>query len=372
MDKLTMSNMARGALSEQFETELEKVLENIMDPNTEAKKPRKITINMEFKPNEQRNMAQIKCQAKSVVVPANTVETAIIIGKNNDGGIEAAELGQEVYGQMEIKEDGEIQETGNVVNYVRKQGGTSMIKEAMAYLLDLGKTEILEIHGQKYSTKNIQHVKHPSPAALSITTLTGLVDYIKSGIDLNAKINYPSEGDCDVAAADELLVQVMSPTKVKLYSPLLNDESRDCYIEATALTPNILFNSFADTENFNIMLQSGFIQNEHSTAVLKVVGNIKESIVRGVSDDGISQEVTAKAGIVKVANVPVPNPVILKPFRTFIEVEQPESKFILRMQDGPRAALFEADGGAWKNEAMKSIKEYLTKELTGYSVEVIS
>lgn len=122
MDKLSMSNMARGALSEQFEVELEKVLENIVDPNTDAKKTRKITISMEFKPNDKRNMAQIKCQAKSSLVPANTVETAILINKGKDS-IVAAELGQETYGQMEIQDNGQIEQTGNVINYVRKQEG---------------------------------------------------------------------------------------------------------------------------------------------------------------------------------------------------------------------------------------------------------
>lgn len=42
---------------------------------------------------------------------------------------------------------------------------------------------------------------------------------------------------------------------------------------------------------------------------------------------------------------------------------QPESKFVFRMQDGPRAALFEADGGAWKNDAMLSIKKFLEEQL---------
>ena len=33
--------------------------------------------------------------------------------------------------------------------------------------------------------------------------------------------------------------------------------------------------------------------------------------------------------------------------------------------NGIQCALFEADGGAWKNEAMKNIKAYLEKELEG-------
>jgi hypothetical protein len=66
----------------------------------------------------------------------------------------------------------------------------------------------------------------------------------------------------------------------------------------------------------------------------------------------------AKLGVATVSNTQVPNPIKLKPFRTFAEIEQPESEFILRLQDGPRIALFAADGGKWKLEAINSIKKY--------------
>lgn len=64
-------------------------------------------------------------------------------------------------------------------------------------------------------------------------------------------------------------------------------------------------------------------------------------------------------------NAQVPNPVILAPYRTFPEIEQPLSKFIFRMKNdrGPEAALFEADGKAWRNKAIRDIKEYLEKAL---------
>lgn len=87
------------------------------------------------------------------------------------------------------------------------------------------------------------------------------------------------------------------------------------------------------------------------------------------SDDGISQKATVKTGIASKGDAIVPNPVKLQPYRTFHEVEQPMSEFIFRMKsdDGVRCALFEADGGAWENVAMKKIKEYLEVELADYS-----
>lgn len=98
---------------------------------------------------------------------------------------------------------------------------------------------------------------------------------------------------------------------------------------------------------------SSFIENEDRNKLLKVSGNIKEENVKSVGDDGVSQSAAIKVGVASVAEVVIPNPVILAPFRTFPEVIQPESKFIFRMQTGPQCALYEADGGAWRNVAME-------------------
>lgn len=69
------------------------------------------------------------------------------------------------------------------------------------------------------------------------------------------------------------------------------------------------------------------------------------------------------------ADAVIPSPVRLKPYRTFTEVDQPESDFVFRMKedkyDGVQCALFEADGGAWKLHAMESIQEYLEEQLKG-------
>lgn len=238
-------------------------------------------------------------------------------------------------------------------------------KEALEYLVDLGveMSPMVEIDGRYYSMKTLQLIKEPKPAQLETTTLTALIDYLKSGMDSKS--------------SEKLLIHIVSPTEVRLHSELRFDQDRETYISCKALTPNnITFNRFIDTEQFNIMLQSSFVENDDRQILLKVTGTIQDKVVKEVGDDGISQAVTIKTGIAKVGDVVVPNPVLLAPFRTFPEVEQPASKFIFRMQSGPAAALYEADGGAWRNEAMKTIKEYLFVELIEKSkiegIEIIS
>jgi hypothetical protein len=241
-----------------------------------------------------------------------------------------------------------------------------MLKEAIQYIVGLKDAKLFDVNGEQYSTEQLHRIPKvydPTPKAdsVDISTLTGLVDYIKNGVDNLEKT---------------LIVHIVSPTTVKVYSELRSDKQREHFIDCSALTPKITYGQFMDVESFNIMIQSCFLPNEHSAAVLKVVGNIVEENVQNTSDDGISQKVTAKAGIAKVAEIDVPNPVILCPFRTFPEVGQPESKFVFRMRggdgNGVKAAIFEADGGIWRIYAMQNVKEYLSEKLTDCNVKIIS
>ncbi|NFB30637.1 hypothetical protein EXM76_05835 [Clostridium botulinum] len=233
-------------------------------------------------------------------------------------------------------------------------------RESLEYLIGLAKNEMLEVNGQIYSTKRLNQVQDPIPAELRTRTLTALIDYLES--------------ETDKKSSEKLLVHVISPNKVALYSELRKDAERETYMICDALTPdNIYFDRFIDTEQFNIMLQSSFIENKDRGLLLKVTGCVKDSAVKEIGDDGVSQAATIKTGVASVNEVKIPNPVVLAPFRTFPEIQQPESKFIFRMRSGPQAALYEADGGAWRNEAMRRIKAYLEEELKGIqNINIIS
>lgn len=234
-------------------------------------------------------------------------------------------------------------------------------KDALEFLIKEGeeKNPIIKLDQGTFSAIGLQKVKYPAAATLEISTLTGLVDYIKSNID---KIDH------------ELLIHVESHKEIALYGPLGADREREQFLQVEAILPNnVRYNNFIDTEQFNIMLQSGFVDNDDKILLLKYTGLVRDEAVKDTGDDGVSQAVTIKTGVASVGQAIVPNPVILAPYRTFLEVEQPESKFIFRMQSGPRAALFEADGGAWRNEAIQNIKEYLEDELQEVeNVKIIS
>ena len=233
---------------------------------------------------------------------------------------------------------------------------SGIIKEAIEYVVSLRKPEVQEIHGITYSDKELEPVIHnPKARAIQMNTLTSLVDYIKARVD---------EMD------EKMIVHVQSPTKVSLYSALDGERIRENMVEVVARVPNFEYGRFIDHERFCIGLQAKFLEDPESdrSLVLKFAGTVEDGTVSQYSDDGISQKATIKTGIASRGDAIVPNPVRLRPYRTFHEVQQPISEFIFRMKsdDGVWCALFEADGGAWENVAMKNIKEYLEVELTDY------
>lgn len=229
-----------------------------------------------------------------------------------------------------------------------------MIKEALEYIVGLKTPVITEIDGNTYSDKPLNRIGYvPYAKTIGMKTLTSLVEYIKANID---------------SMSEKMIVHVISPTEVHLYSSLDADRKREYLVEVNAELPDFRFGSFIDHENFVIALQSKFVPNEDRDLVLKFAGTVEDGTVAEYGDDGVTQKATIKTGVASKADAVVPNPVNLIPYRTFLEVQQPASDFIFRMKSscGVQCAIFEADGGAWKNEVMSRIKNYLALELSEY------
>ena len=103
MKHMDMEKYANGAFTSQINRELEKVTENIQDPNTDATAKRRITVVIEFKPNEARNFVTTGVHAKSTLAPALGAVTALNMGKDlKTGEVEAVEIGNQIPGQMSI------------------------------------------------------------------------------------------------------------------------------------------------------------------------------------------------------------------------------------------------------------------------------
>lgn len=237
-----------------------------------------------------------------------------------------------------------------------------MLKSAIQKIIDLAAPNVQVIDGETYSDKQLQRISYiPYADKITMNTLSSLIDYIKSGVDVFS----------------DMIIHVKSPTCVALYSALDCERNRETVAEVVASVPEFAFNRFVNHEEFVIGVQSKFVDDDltDKALLLKFAGTVEAGSVAEYGDDGVSQKATVKTGIASKGDAIIPSPVRLKPFRTFIEVDQPVCSFVFRMKDdrcgGVQCALFEADGGAWKNDAMLAIKAYLSKELEGFDSFII-
>ena len=240
-----------------------------------------------------------------------------------------------------------------------------MLKEAIEYILKLKRPETLKVNEKNYSTIDLYPIKESECEPLLVYNLDSLVSYILADPDNNM--------------GDLKILNVENPLKVVAESKMFGAfKQREKIIIAdySKLTPDITFGSYLSIEEFIIMLKSKFVVTEDLEKIIKVVGNISDENVTNYNDDGITQKVTTKTGIARVGEVALPPRITLIPYRTFIEIPQPASEFLLRARKsynrGLEFALFEADGGAWKKIAIKKIADYLNEKLDGKDITILS
>lgn len=201
--------------------------------------------------------------------------------------------------------------------------------------------------GRVMSAYPLKPVKEPEVECLRCHTLTAIKDYANK---------------CNNNRL--MMVHVEDWNTVRLVGDVFGREKqRDCFIESKVYDIKHQFNISMPLEQFIVYIQSSFVQDDVTSAILRVLGSVVQGKEAEYADDGLTQRVTTRAGVTRREVVDLPNPVTLRPFRTFMDIEQPASLFVLRLKAGrdgeqPTVSLTEADGGAWKNQAIASIKEF--------------
>ncbi len=220
----------------------------------------------------------------------------------------------------------------------------------------------IDRNGNLYTTRSLHIVEPPMPSAVAVHTLGGLVDLISA------------------LALSEVFIHVESPTEVTVQSKVANSAAqRTEYIACSVIrdTNPFTFGQFYIPEEFVIALQSKFADGGDLANLLVLASNVKQEAVTLNEDDGFSQKLSASAGVhLKAATTAKPR-VILAPYRTFPEVDQPQSMFLFRARGGsptelPKLALFEADGGKWRTEAIENISRSLRVLLDKQEIQIVS
>lgn len=233
-----------------------------------------------------------------------------------------------------------------------------MIKTAIDRILELSGIHVTEIAGRKFSLENLKPVvldNEYEPDVLVLHTLDGLLDYAQSLFIVDQH-----------CAAENARFHIFDYNRVDLIGPLQhrNKNTRFRYATADLLQSMFPFGSWLTQEQMIIELMTKFVPDEATHRLIGKVAVITEVSERVTEDDKASQIVKLRQGLRLQGEGPMENPITLRPWRTFREIEQPASEFIIRLKNdrrdgGVKLAIVEADGAAWKLQAIESIREYM-------------
>lgn len=105
MKHFNLEKFAGGKLSVQLNKALEKITENVQDPNTDAQKVRKINVSISFRPNDERNFVATTVETKLSLAPELGATTALSMGRDlRTGEVEAIEIFNQIPGQMSVND----------------------------------------------------------------------------------------------------------------------------------------------------------------------------------------------------------------------------------------------------------------------------
>jgi hypothetical protein len=94
-----ISELADGAVQEKIDKEVRKIVQNILDVNTNFKPSRKLIIDVEFSSDSTRQVIETNVTVKSKIQPQESVSTLMMAGRDDAGYIQAAELKSSAPGQ---------------------------------------------------------------------------------------------------------------------------------------------------------------------------------------------------------------------------------------------------------------------------------
>ena len=107
--------------------------------------------------------------------------------------------------------------------------------------------KIVEIAEKTYCNQSlVRYGKEDLAEAITASTLTSIVDYIKQKSD---------------EMRESSILHIVNPTTLELYSGLLEEKRRETLFRSKAIVNEFEFDKWYDQERFLIELQANFIKN---------------------------------------------------------------------------------------------------------------
>lgn len=227
-----------------------------------------------------------------------------------------------------------------------------MLKEAIEKIVELAAPTVISVEDKTFSNGSFTEVKprRYRPEPITLNTIDGVTRLIRE------------EAVPKYEVISKIFVTVDKYNHIEVYTSYDGEEKRSYLYCAQADVPGFR-EGFRDRETMIVQLRSLFLQTEDVAYLLNLISKMTDEEKVTSNDNGVTQTVEAKKGIALKEKIDVKSRAKLTPFRTFLEVDQPESEFILRVNQAGEIGLFEADGGVWKLVAKRTIKKKLEDAL---------
>lgn len=231
-----------------------------------------------------------------------------------------------------------------------------MLKEFIEHIQNTTQPQIRVVEGATFAItadgvakEILPTIFHPDPLPLnSLDAMVKLVRTEASNMDTPLYITMP----------DHMTVRCFGqPDMAARYF-------RQVYYEAMATdVPGWSEKVTLGFEEAQIALRTRFQETQDTLYAMKLVSDISLGAKVIFNDNGIATTITTQKGVALQTNEQIRPLVKLRPYRTFQEVEQPESIFLIRISERG-IAFIEADGGMWKLKAREVVKAHLEDKLS--------
>lgn len=120
---LPLSSLANGEIQEKLDRELQKIFDNIHDPNTKAKDKRTVTLKLEFTPDEKRQAIEVSSNISVKLANLKDVTMTVLTDRDlTTGAVVAKELKSNMPGQSYLDDDGSHRtDVGEPVDVIEKE-----------------------------------------------------------------------------------------------------------------------------------------------------------------------------------------------------------------------------------------------------------
>lgn len=231
-----------------------------------------------------------------------------------------------------------------------------MLKSAIEKIQSMTRPEVQEINGKHFIIgddgsynqiwKDLDQVD-----AITLTSLEAMVKFVtREAVALENGI---------------LFLTIPTHMRVKCFTTPKADERnlRTVLYEADATdVPGWSENMKLGFEEAQIALRTRFQSSNDITYAQKLLSDITTGCKVTYNDNGVATTIVTQQGVALQGKENIRPVINLRPYRTFQELEQPASDFLIRLSDR-YISFIEADGGMWKLAARKAIKAYLEENL---------